>query len=202
MIARLTGTVAERDDQRLTVDVHGVGYEVFCPRSTSMTLREGAEATLYVHTLVREDAFHLYGFGSKPEKAMFLLLTGVTGVGPKVALALLSDLPIAELAGAIARADVTALSRVSGVGKKTASRLALELKDKVLGLGVSPVMATASAGTPALPGAGMGDAVSALVNLGYSKARADKAIQTVLAEHPDMPLEGLIRLGLAQLAKG
>ncbi|MDH4229301.1 MAG: Holliday junction branch migration protein RuvA [Nitrospirota bacterium] len=201
MIARLCGKVVERDEHRLVLDVHGVGYEVFAPRAALLTLPEGAEVTLHIHTQVREDAIHLYGFESRTDKAMFLLLVGVTGIGPKLALALLSAMPAAELAGAIARADITALSRVSGVGKKTAGRLALELKDKVLTVGVVPATVRAAVVAASAPD-GVGDAISALVNLGYPRNHAETAIRQAAETHPELPVEGLIRLGLAALAKG
>lgn len=199
MIARLSGTVAEWDEARLVIDVNGVGYEVFAPLSTTSRVKMDTAVTLHIHTVVREDAFNLYGFVTRAERGMFLLLIGVSGIGPKVALALLSGLSLADLAGAVAREDVTMLSRVNGVGKKTASRLALELKDKVGAVGAP--LGTMAAGA-SVPTGGMGDAVSALVNLGYPKTTAEAAVRGARAESPDAPVEALIRKGLAALAKG
>lgn len=202
MIAHLSGTVLSWDESRLVVDVNGVGYEVFAPLSTSAQVSRGEAVSLHVHTLVREDAIQLYGFATRAERDMFLMFLGVSGVGPKVALALLSALPLADLAGAIGREDVTMLSRVPGVGKKTASRLALELKDKVGGMPVPAARVLSAQAGAAPPRGGLADAVSALVNLGYSKARAESAVSSVAAQGEELPLEELIRRGLATLSQG
>ncbi len=198
MIAHLKGEVIHWEEGRLVVDVHGVGYEVFAPLSSTAGLRMGDPATLHIHTLVREDALLLYGFATPAERDMFLLLIGVSQVGPKVALAALSTFSITDLARAIQSEDVGLIAKIPGVGKKTASRLALELKDKVL---------TIEAGLPArmaqngavLPGRVMSDAVSALVNLGYSKARAEAAIRVVGADG-ETSVEILIRKALGALS--
>jgi Holliday junction DNA helicase RuvA len=183
--------------------VGGVGYELFVPLSTTATLKQGDAVALHVHTLVREDALQLYGFATPHERELFLLFTSVTGIGPKVALALLSAMPLAELVAAIGREDIGALSRVSGVGKKTASRLALELREKVAGVPVprapGQVMVAAAAGRSMGTTA---EAVSALVNLGYNKARAESAVQFAVAqEGADVPVEVLIRSGLTALSQ-
>lgn len=204
MIAHLTGEVLLVQDGRLVVDVNGVGYEVFAPAPTCLAHGPGAKVALHVHTLVREDTFQLYGFETPDEKALFLLVTGVSGVGPKLALALLSEVPLAELVQAVRQANLTRLTRVTGIGKKTAERLCLELKDKVLPFaalpGAAPETRAAAAGaTPAGPAE---DAVSALVNLGYSRSRAESAVSAAAADAPGAPLEELVRRGLAALAKG
>lgn len=198
MIAYLKGNTLFWGENRLVVDVGGVGYEVFAPLSTTTRTQKGEPVELFIHTLVREDAFQLYGFLEETERDLFLLLIGVSGVGPKVAMAVLSSLPLPELVGAISREDVAMLSKVNGVGKKTASRLALELKDKVGLLGIAAPMTMAAGAAPA-PAGGLSDAVSALVNLGYSRARAESAVQTVAATG-ETDLKALIRKGLAALS--
>lgn len=204
MIAYLTGTVIEQSEHRLVVDVNGVGYEVFAATGTCARCAEGETVRLHIHTQVREDAFHLYGFGDRAERDLFLLMTGVSGIGPKVALAALSALPLGELAAAIARGDVALLSRVPGVGRKTASRLALELKDKVLTIGIAPATPAAmAAGAAPEAGSPLADAVSALMNLGYTKTRSEAAIRAAAANAEGTPpVEELIRMGLAALSRG
>jgi Holliday junction DNA helicase RuvA len=203
VIAHLSGEVLSVRDQRIVVDVGGVGYEVFAPAPTCLGHGPGAKLALHVRTLVREDAIQLFGFETAEEKELFVLVTGVTGMGPKLGLALLSELPPGELARAIGREDLTRLTRVSGIGKKTAERLCLELKDKVLGLtaglGAAPAPRAAEAG--AAPADPLEDAVSALVNLGYPRARADTAVRQAALDSPDATLEELVRRGLAGLGR-
>ncbi|MBI5135994.1 MAG: Holliday junction branch migration protein RuvA [Nitrospirae bacterium] len=198
MIAHLAGEVISWGEHRLVVDVHGVGYEVLAPLSTTARLRQGEPARLHIHMLVREDAIHLYGFLTRAERDMFLLLIGVSQVGPKVALAALSTLPLADLAGAIQREDITLISKIPGVGKKTASRLALELKDKAVAI-TGPASAGRMVAGAAPPTTAPADALSALVNLGYSKARAESAIQAVVTA--DATVEELIRKALVALSQ-
>ena len=199
MIAHLTGEVIEWQENRLVVDVNGVGYETLSPLSSTAQVRQGDTISLHVHTLVREDALILYGFVSRAERDMFLLLIGVSQVGPKVALAALSTLPLADLSIAIQREDVTQIAKIPGVGKKTASRMALELKDKVIGVAVPAAQMAQGAAIPAVGGP-MKDAVSALVNLGYSKAKAETAISALGAD-ADTPVEVLIRQALGALSQ-
>jgi Holliday junction DNA helicase RuvA len=199
MIAHLTGEVIEWQENRLVVDVGGVGYETFSPLSSTAQVRQGDTVSLHVHTLVREDAFILYGFASRAERDMFLLLIGVSQVGPKVALAALSTLPLADLSSAIQREDITQISKIPGVGKKTASRMALELRDKVIGIAVPAAQMAQGAVLPVSRGP-MHDAVSALVNLGYSKAKAESAIAALGAD-ADTPVEVLIRQALGALSQ-
>ena len=200
MIAHLKGSVLFWAEQLLVVDVNGVGYEVHSPTSTTLAAPEGADVALHIHMVVREDAMQLYGFITQQERALFLLLIGVSGVGPKVAMAVLSTLAPEALSGAIMRGDVAALSQVPGVGKKTASRLALELKDKVAQIAPSAEPATmmATAGAASSPHR---DALSALLNLGYPKARAEAALAG-LADGPEQSVEALIRHALTQLGAG
>lgn len=174
MIAHLKGLVLEKGPTEAIIDVHGVGYRVAMSLLSLSRLPEnGAEVSLRVRTVVREDAFDLYGFLSAVEEDLFLQLTSVSHVGPKMAISVLSGLEVDELVAAIAKGDVARLTKIHGVGKKTAERLVLELKDKAKLLG--------SAGAPVAKGAKKAspksDLVSALVNLGYKEAQAEQAAQ-------------------------
>jgi Holliday junction DNA helicase RuvA len=205
VIAHLTGQVLSAQDGRMVVDVHGVGYEVLCPAPTCLAHKPGEEVSLFVRTLVRDDTFQLFGFGSAAEKDLFVLITGVSGLGPKLALALLSEMDLADLALAIRQENVARLTRVSGIGKKTAERVCLELKDKVLTFTVPEPGALP--GVPRAVAAGaseagpLEDAVSALMNLGYPRGRAEAAVRTAAAESSDPSLEELVRKGLGALAR-
>jgi len=202
MIAALTGRLALKAPSHVTLDVQGVGYEVFIPLSTFYALPDLNEsASLSVYTHLREDAIQLYGFVTALEKDSFILLTGISGIGPKLALSVLSALSVPDLLSAIQAGDVDKLSSVPGIGKKTAARIALELKDKVERLRVTPSPAPqASSG---LPGRLQDDALSALVNLGYKAADVKDAITRVAGARPDnLPLKELIREVLKDLARG
>jgi len=170
MIGRLTGRLAAKAPDHVLLDVGGVGYLVHIPLSTFYELPEAeGPASLWVHTHVREDALALYGFLTERERTLFLLLLGVTGIGPRVALTVLSGIPPAELIDALRSQDVRRLVAIPGVGKKTAERMVLELAEKVASLpGEAPPKAPAAAAAD--------DVVSALVNLGYRKAEAERAV--------------------------
>ncbi len=174
MIAALSGVVLERNVTDVVIDVHGVGYRVVLSLLALSRLPEvGQPVSLRVRTVVREDAFDLYGFISRAEEELFLLLTSVSHVGPKMAVSVLSGLEVEALTQAIAKGDVARLTKIHGVGKKTAERLVLELKDKMKLVSVSPEgRAKAASKTPATS-----DLVSALVNLGYKEAQAESAAQ-------------------------
>jgi holliday junction DNA helicase RuvA len=191
VIARLKGTLVEKTPTRLIVDVAGVGYDVLVPLSTFYGIGEaGADVTLRVHTHVREDVIALYGFGSAIEQDLFERLIGISGIGPKLALAVLSGIDAGELVRAIRSQDVARLTKIPGIGKKTAERIGLELKDR-LPATLHPPGATAS---PA--GAGdqlRDDLLSALTNLGYQRAAAEQAIEAALKKSPDAPFEHLVR---------
>lgn len=202
MIAFLTGRLAFKAPTHLTLDVQGVGYEVFIPLSTYYALPNLDEVTaLNIHTHLREDAIQLFGFLSQGEKESFLLLTTVSGIGPKLALSILSSLSITDLVAAIQREDVDKLATVPGIGKKSAGRIALELKDKV-GKIHSAGVPIAVADKTGLDGP-YEDALSALVNLGYRLQDAKDALKRVSATAvgPIM-LKDLIREGLKELARG
>lgn len=202
MIAFLTGRLAFKAPTHLTLDVQGVGYEVHIPLSTYYALPNLDEVTaLNIHTHLREDAIQLFGFLSHSEKEIFLLLTTVSGIGPKLALSALSSLPVTELVRAVQAEDIDKLSTVPGIGKKSASRIALELKDKVGKIQSVAVQVSASEG-PGLDGP-FEDALSALVNLGYRPQDAKEALRRVTkgATGP-VVLKNLIREGLKELARG
>lgn len=202
MIAFLRGTVLAVRPGRMVVDVGGVGYEVFAPVPTCLALEAGDPVALHIHTQVREDALQLFGFAGADELALFELVTGVTGIGPRLGLALLSEVQPPDLVRALRDGNVARLTRVSGIGRKTADRLCLELKDKVLAFAPAAAALAAGAGAGAPEAAGpFEDAVSALTNLGYSRARAESAVRSAAAEGDGASLEELVRKGLASLAR-
>ncbi len=205
MIATLAGKILARFHDRAIVDVHGVGYEVLMSSdSLSRIPEEGEDAFLHVHTNVREDAITLYGFLTEKEKELFLILKTVSGIGPKVALAILSGLRVEPLCVAIAEGDIKLLTSLQGVGKKTAERICVELKDKVAHF--AGVSAGASATLAlAIDSRVVVDAISALTNLGYSESQARSAFVQVKKEYGDsgfaeLSVEELIREGLRSLA--
>ncbi|MGH9490310.1 MAG: Holliday junction branch migration protein RuvA [Terriglobales bacterium] len=177
MIAFLRGVLLERSPSRVVVDVHGVGYELLIPVSTFQALpAAGSQVELRVHTQAREDAIQLFGFATARERALFEHLLGVSGVGPKMALAALSGLSASELAAAIAASDLARLTAVPGIGKKTAERICVELRDRL-----GEFATTAAA--PPLPAAAE-EVLSALVNLGYARALAEKAVRRATERQP------------------
>lgn len=203
MIALLTGRLAFKAPTHLALDVQGVGYEVFIPLNTYYGLPNLNETvSLSIHTHVREDAIQLFGFLTSQEKDAFVLLTSVSGIGPKLALSVLSFLSVSDLASAIRAADLEKLATVPGIGKKSAGRIALELKDKLTKLDPSPTVSSRLPGEGKLD-ATFDDALSALVNLGYRPQEAKGALQQVKKSKPDsMALNDLIRDGLRELARG
>ena len=202
MIAFLTGRLAFKAPTLLTLDVQGVGYEVHIPLSTYYALPNLDEVTaLHVHTHLREDAIQLFGFLSQSEKESLLLLTTVSGIGPKLALSVLSSLPVTDLIHAIQTEDVEKLATVSGIGKKSAGRIALELKDKVGKIQPGPIHSSVS-DAPGFDGP-YADALSALVSLGYRLQDAREALKRVTkAVASPIVLKDLIREGLKELARG
>ena len=193
MIARLHGALLEKTPNRIVVDVSGVGYEVLVPLSTFYGLGDaGSPVTLRVHTHVREDLIALYGFSSALELDLFERLIGINGIGPKLALAVLSGIDPGELVRAIRAQDVARLTRIPGVGKKTAERMVLELRDKLETFGVP---AAAAAASPVEE-----DVISALVNLGYQRPLPEKALAR-LGNIAGESFDNLFRKALAVLAK-
>jgi Holliday junction DNA helicase RuvA len=199
MIALLRGTLLEKSPSKLIVDVAGVGYEVVVPLSTFYALGDaGAEVTLRTHTHVREDVIALYGFLSRTEQDLFERLIAISGVGPKLALAVLSGIEPAELIRAIRLQDVARLTAIPGIGKKTAERIGLELKDRL------PAAFQAAGPVAAEPGPRdllHDDLLSALVNLGYQRVVAEKAVEKVLGARPDARFEDALKDVLRTLMK-
>ena len=202
MIARLTGKIEPLGEDRVVVDVGGVGYLVFCSGRTLARLpTDGSTVQLHIETHVREDHIHLYGFADAGELEWFRLLTTVQGVGARVALAILTALRPDELLQAVAAADKAAVSRANGVGPKLAGRIVTELKDKVGGIALGAAAAIRVAGASAAGGVDE-DAVSALVNLGYGRSEAFGAVARAGGRlGQGAPLGDLIRTGLEELSQ-
>jgi Holliday junction DNA helicase RuvA len=199
MIARLTGILAETTADHAVLDVNGVGYLVQASTRTLAAIgAAGGNVMLFTEMQVREDAITLFGFGSAAERDWFRLLTGVQGVGGRVALAILSVLDPNELTRAIAGGDKAMIARAQGVGPKLAQRIAMELKDKVGGLTLTPGKAL----SPAPSGGAQTDALSALANLGFRPAEATAAVNAALDElGDDASLDALVRLALRKASK-
>jgi Holliday junction DNA helicase RuvA len=199
VIAHLRGRILEKHPNRVVVDVNGVGYDVFVPLSTFYGLPEaGGETILRIHTHVREDALALYGFATLLEQELFLRLINVSGIGPKVGLAVLSGIEPGELMRAIERGDVARLTAIPGVGKKTSERIVLELKDR---LPSARVVAAASADSPPEGPSVRDDVLSALLNLGYHRPLAEGAVAAALKSLPDGGFERTLKQALRELAK-
>lgn len=199
MIAHLRGRIFEKRPTRIIVDVAGVGYDVSVPLSTFYGLGDpGDEIALRIHTHVREDALVLFGFGTMLEQALFERLIGVSGIGPKVALAVLSGIEPAELIRAIERGDLARLTAIPGVGKKTSERIVLELKDRLPAI----VHAPAAAASSEEPSASLRtDLLSALINLGYHRALAEKAVDAAITATPGRDFERTLKHALRELAR-
>jgi Holliday junction DNA helicase RuvA len=199
MIARVAGTIAEKHPGRVIVDVQGIGYDVQVPLSTFYVLGEpGAPVTLRVHTHVREDLIALFGFATGLEQDLFERLISISGIGPKLALAVLSGMEPPDLVRAIKAQDVARLTSIPGIGKKTAERIGLELKDRL----PQAMQAAADAAKPAAPEDQMrADLLSALINLGYQRPAAEKAIEKELHASPEARFEDALRAVLRSLMK-
>jgi Holliday junction DNA helicase RuvA len=198
MIAYVRGTLAEKGPDRVVIEAGGIGYELLIPVSTFDRLpKEGGEAKLLAWHCVREDDEALFGFATKEEREMFLKLTQVSGVGPKIALAILSGSSIGELSLAIASGNAKRISSIKGVGKKTAEKICVELKDKVNA--IEALAATSRRGGAEGEKAPMlRDAVLALTALGFNDETANKMVSKVLADNPSVKdVETLVRLALA-----
>jgi Holliday junction DNA helicase RuvA len=194
MIAYLEGVLREKQPTRAVIDVHGVGYEVLIPLSTFAELPdEGKTVALRIHTHVREDALQLYGFRSARERLVFELLLRTSGVGPRIAMAILSGLDPDELLAALEAGDVARLRRVPGVGQKTAERIVVDLRDRAGEL----LALEASRRAPRPADARLDEGRSALENLGYGRAEAERAVEAAAREiGKDAPLEQLLRAAL------
>jgi Holliday junction DNA helicase RuvA len=200
MIAFLRGRILEKQPNRVIVDVSGVGYEVVIPLSTYYEVGdEGSDVALRVHTHVREDALQLYGFISELERQVFERLIGISGIGPKLALAVLSGLDSRDLVIAVQRGDVARLTAIPGIGKKTAERIVLELRDRLAQL-VVPVAAATDATTIESERL-RADLLSALQNLGYHRPQADKAVDNILTSVPEPTFEQALKSALRELMR-
>jgi Holliday junction DNA helicase RuvA len=196
VIAQISGTLAQKIPGEIIVDVGGVGYQVLIPLNVFYQLPEiGGAISLQIHTHVREDALQLFGFNDFAEKQIFLLLIGVSGIGPKLAINILSGIPAEELARALREGDQLRLVAIPGVGRKLAERMIVELKDKLATLAPAGAESAKPEGASQL----MLDAVSALVNLGYKRAEAEKMVREVLKKG-DRSLENVLKESLRLLS--
>ena len=199
MIAFLRGTILDKQPNLIIVDVQGVGYEVHVPLSTYYELGDdGVEVALKIYTHVRDDALQLYGFLTSLEQQLFERLIGISGIGPKLAVAILSGIEPRDLVTAVQRADVARLTGVPGIGRKTAERIVLELKDRLTHLAVPDVdrVATVAAGDRLRD-----DLLSALQNLGYHRPLAEKAVESALAATSTPTFEQALKAALRELMR-
>jgi Holliday junction DNA helicase RuvA len=200
MIAFLRGRVLDKQPNRVIIDVQGIGYEVHVPLSTYYDIGdEGADVAVRVYTHVREDALQLYGFLTDLERQLFERLIGISGIGPKLAISVLSGMDARDLLLAVQRADVARLTAIPGIGKKTAERIVLELRDRLAQLVVTP-----AAGAPAAAPEDermRSDLVSALLNLGYHRPQAEKAVESILTSTSETSFEHALRAALRELMR-
>lgn len=202
MIAFLSGKLREKHANTVIVDVGGVGYEVTIPLSTFYELGEpGTDVELRIHTHVREDAIQLFGFKTARERDLYLKLISVQGIGAKSGVTMLSGMSADEIVAAIRSNDLGRLTAIPGVGRKTAERLVIELRDKVGELAAASGAAAAISADELPPDAVFEDALSALVNLGYQKAAAERALKKVVQDGTEVSVQKLLRRSLQVLAK-
>lgn len=196
MIGQLSGRLLDKSPTRVLLDVNGVGYEVLIPLSTFEQLGSAGEnVTLLTHLHVREDILQLYGFASHNEKQLFQLLLNVNGVGPKLAQGILSGCSVEMFCNYVKQGATAALTKIPGIGKKTAERLVLELRDRIEKWDI----AREQIGAPKGPAALSEEALLALISLGYPRNDAEKAIRQVLAEHENLPVEELLKHALRNM---
>lgn len=206
MIAHLSGTLLSKQPNSVIVDVGGVGYELIIPVSTFYELEDtGTNTQLRVYTHVREEALQLYGFKTARERELFLQIISVTGIGPKIAITLLSGMNANEIIASIRTNNLARLTSIPGVGRKTAERLVVELRDKITALS-SPALeeefaAEGGQRPGSSPDAMRDDALSALLNLGYQKTAAEKAIKAAIDEGGGLSVELILRRGLRSLSR-
>ena len=206
MIAHLSGTLLFKQTTTVIIEVGGVGYEVTIPLSTFYDLEDaGANIRLRIYTHVREDVLQLYGFKTARERELFQQLISVSGIGPKLGITMLSGMSADEIIASIRTNNLARLTSIPGVGRKTAERLVIELRDKIAALS-SPALeeefaAQSGAGALASEDAVRDDALSALINLGYQKAAAEKAITSAMQEGGEVSVEMILRRALRTLAK-
>jgi len=207
MIAHLSGTLLSKQATAVILDVGGVGYEVTIPLSTFYDLEEpGSEVQLRIYTHVREDALQLYGFRTARERELFLKLISVSGIGPRLGITLLSGMSADEMIASIRTNNLARLTLIPGIGRKTAERLVIELRDKVAALSSPELEEELGAKPAASPEPTVdsvrADALSALLNLGYQRSAAEKAIAAMVSENEDVSVESVLRGSLRKLAKG
>ena len=199
MIAFLRGRVLDKHPNRIVVDVNGVGYELYVPLSTYYEVGDvGTEISLRVHTHVREDALQLFGFLTSLEQQLFERLIAISGIGPKLAIAVLSGIESRELVASVRRADVARLTRIPGIGKKTAERIVLELKDRLADVAPADAGATVEAASVDRL---RDDVVSALENLGYHRPLAEKAADAARARDDSAAFEDALKSALRELMR-
>lgn len=202
MFAFLEGTVAEKSNCRLVLRTGGIGWDILCSNTTLQSIPPpGSEATVYTWLSIREDAMEVFGFATKEEKQMFLLLISISGIGPKTALGILGAMPLRDLNLAILLGDTQALSRAPGIGKKTAQRITMELRDKVSGADAASVQISDTvpgSRTDTVAGDSIQEAIDALIALGYTSAEARDALSRVKSESGQS--EDLVRLALRGMA--
>ena len=203
MIAQLTGKLTQKQPNIIIIDVGGVGYEVTIPVSTFYELGEpGSDVSLRIHTNVREDSIQLFGFWTGREKELFLRLTSVSGIGPKLAIAMLSGMPASELITAIRNNNLVRLTAIPGVGKKTAERVVVELRDKLAAASVEEDAGLAfSRAAGAVEEDVRDDTVGALMALGYPRAVAEKAVSAAMREDGDRSIEAVLKRSLKRLSR-
>ena len=206
MIAHLNGRLLSKEPNSVIVDVSGVGYEVSIPLSTFYELEnEGSNVQLRIYTHVKEDALQLYGFKTERERSLFVNFISVSGIGPKIGIALLSGMSADELINSIKSNNLARLTLIPGVGRKTAERLIVDLREKMTALAATQVEAETGTSTDTPVRSAEDDvrsqALSGLLNLGYQKSAAEKAIDSVLSEESDPTVESVLRRGLRKLAR-
>ncbi len=192
MIARIKGKIISKHPTNVILDVNGVGFEINITTTTFESIGDAEEISLHTFLSVREDSLTLYGFATAAEKEMFKLLIGISGIGPKLAQSILSGIQIDELKNAIAQGNVSRIVAIPGIGKKTAERLLVELRDKV-------ETVEEFAETTETFSSVRSDAVLALVSLGYNQKQAEKIVRGILATEPDISIEDLIRKSLKNI---
>jgi Holliday junction DNA helicase RuvA len=205
MIAYLSGKLLEKEANLVIVDVGGVGYEVIIPLSTFYDLGEaGEDVSLRIYTYVREDVLQLFGFKTVRERELFLLLISVSGIGPKSAVTALSGMSADEIISAIRQNNLARLNSIPGVGRKTAERLVIELRDKIAKLSAvsSEEMKAEGVNSQTSGDDVYDDAISALINLGYQRTAAEKALKQAMQEGTELSVQKLLRRSLQLLAKG
>jgi Holliday junction DNA helicase RuvA len=206
MIAHLSGRLLSKEPNSVIVDVSGVGYEVSIPLSTFYELEnEGSNVQLRIYTHVKEDALQLFGFKTTRERELFVNFISVSGIGPKIGIALLSGMSADELIASIKNNNLARLTLIPGVGRKTAERLIVDLREKMTSLAASQAEMDAGAGIdrsiPSSQDDVRSQALSGLLNLGYQKSAAEKAIDSALSEDGDATVESVLRRGLRKLAR-